>query len=482
MYTVAHTVVTSYPRCDRSNGRWCFVFARRASKQGVRPTRSRIASIARQMRSPWCALLLLSLLGCQAAKKTKQKSHHSQKDEVGGKLEVLMETLAEHHPESAARLRLLGAKHGRIVINTELLLVKDAKRTQAAFSLPMSSMITEDSLRRDKLSHFLDSPDFIKRAAKEKLGAPRSFIFALFFLWQQYADGQPHALPLWRAWVAYHLAARTGLDALYFWSDEELELLEEKRLKDDAITYRDAVSQRRPRPAAEPPACPSLPSSPGPANLAGQRSVRAAAAASRARVPQLLPGGASGDSGGPRRLRAGRGRRNIAGGHRRRLRRACTHANPAAPPLCWLRDARGRERECRPSRRQLLTPDLRALRHHVGRRAEGGQRADHRLARRKPHARLQRQPAPQHRCRRQPVVAPRRLQIRPTPAGRTPLSSGVSSHAPLPSAGYLWDEKAAAAIPLRMYPSKDRDSDSQELRDDLFEQTSLNHTQAYPYP
>jgi hypothetical protein len=110
-------------------------------------------------------------------------------------------------------------------------------------SVPRAAVLTEKELRDGALSHFLQSPEFIKKLSKEGKRVPSSFVFALFFLFQAHARGRPHGQPLWEAWARHHLAARTGEHALFKWSDEELAVLEEARMIETAVKYREALDE-----------------------------------------------------------------------------------------------------------------------------------------------------------------------------------------------------------------------------------------------
>jgi len=71
---------------------------------------------------------------------------------------------------------------------------------------------------------------------------PSHFVFALFVLYQQHAPaGEPHADPLWQAWVRHLEATRAGADSIVFWSDDELADLDEPRLVEGASRYRNAL-------------------------------------------------------------------------------------------------------------------------------------------------------------------------------------------------------------------------------------------------
>ena len=115
--------------------------------------------------------------------------------------------------------------------------------THVVLALPRSAALTAEELRTGRLAHFVDSPAFRKHLTKQKLFVPSTFIFTLFFLYQQYAGSQPHAEPVWQAWLDYHVAARTGEHSLFFWSPVELEVIEEKRMVDAAKEFREQVGQ-----------------------------------------------------------------------------------------------------------------------------------------------------------------------------------------------------------------------------------------------
>ena len=117
--------------------------------------------------------------------------------------------------------------------------------THVLLTLPRSAALTAKALHSGKLAHFLESPSFRKHLAQQKprISAPSAFIFALWFLYQKHAGDAPHAEPVWQAWVDYHLAAHTGEHALYFWTAEELEVLEEKRLIESATEFRKTLDK-----------------------------------------------------------------------------------------------------------------------------------------------------------------------------------------------------------------------------------------------
>ena len=153
------------------------------------------------------------------------------------------------NPTSSAYTRLIaalgeldGAKLDSLSVNEEGRLVADGgggnggagdlfpgdvsdayhANTHVVLALPRSAALTAEELRTGRLAHFVDSPAFRKHLTKQKLFVPSTFIFTLFFLYQQYAGSQPHAEPVWQAWLDYHVAARTGEHSLFFWSPGEL--------------------------------------------------------------------------------------------------------------------------------------------------------------------------------------------------------------------------------------------------------------------
>ena len=111
------------------------------------------------------------------------------------------------------------------------------------YSLPRSSLLTEDEIRKGVVGYFINSPQFQKHLSDENIQAiPASFISALFFLYHLHSAGTAHAEPLWQAWAAHnHATTRTATDALYRWTEEELDRLEEKRLADSARQLRSAA-------------------------------------------------------------------------------------------------------------------------------------------------------------------------------------------------------------------------------------------------
>ena len=174
------------------------------------------------------------------------------------------------NPTSSAYTRLIaalgeldGAKLDSLSVNEEGRLVADGgggyggagdlfpgdvsdayhANTHVVLALPRSAALTAEELRTGRLAHFVDSPAFRKHLTKQKLFVPSTFIFTLFFLYQQYAGSQPHAEPVWQAWLDYHVAARTGEHSLFFWSPVELEVIEEKRMVDAAKEFREQVGQ-----------------------------------------------------------------------------------------------------------------------------------------------------------------------------------------------------------------------------------------------
>ena len=174
------------------------------------------------------------------------------------------------NPTSSAYTRLIaalgeldGAKLDSLSVNEEGRLVADGgggyggagdlfpgdvsdayhANTPVVLALPRSAALPAEELRTGRLAHFVDSPAVRKHLSKQKLFVPSTFIFTLFFLYQQYAGSQPHAEPVWQAWLDYHVAARTGEHSLFFWSPGELEVIEEKRMVDAAKEFREQVGQ-----------------------------------------------------------------------------------------------------------------------------------------------------------------------------------------------------------------------------------------------
>ena len=117
------------------------------------------------------------------------------------------------------------------------------KQTHVALALPRSLVVTEAELRAGQLEHFLQHPEFLDHLKKEKLRLPPNFVFALWVLYQQHSADKQHGDSLWRAWAAYHTAARTGANSLLFWSASELEELEEPPLVESVRTLREGFDQ-----------------------------------------------------------------------------------------------------------------------------------------------------------------------------------------------------------------------------------------------
>ena len=106
-------------------------------------------------------------------------------------------------------------------------------------SLPLSAVATQLTMRKGPLSHFLESPAFLKQLkAKNVTNVPDSFLRALFYLYHLHSEGQPYADPIWQVWAVHHADARTAQHAIHRWSDEELAMLEEPRLNDSGDTKR----------------------------------------------------------------------------------------------------------------------------------------------------------------------------------------------------------------------------------------------------
>lgn len=112
--------------------------------------------------------------------------------------------------------------------------------THVVITLPRELVKTSVGLRDVEMSHFLTSPALQKHQAKNKLALPSSFIFALFLLYQRFAVGKPHGVPLWQAYLAYHDAARTAEHATWRWSDAELEKFNQPRMVESAQMFRNA--------------------------------------------------------------------------------------------------------------------------------------------------------------------------------------------------------------------------------------------------
>lgn len=90
-------------------------------------------------------------------------------------------------------------------------------------TLPRSYLLGTTALREGPLEHFLHSPKMLKHMSKQepKIQMPDSFVFVMWFFFQMHAKpDDPHADPLWRAWIDWHLKARTGENALHRWKKE----------------------------------------------------------------------------------------------------------------------------------------------------------------------------------------------------------------------------------------------------------------------
>ena len=118
------------------------------------------------------------------------------------------------------------------------------KTTHVVVSLPSALLLTEATLQKGVLAHFLAHPEFRKLLADKQLQLPQYFTFALFVLYQQHSRGQKHGDTVWRAWTDYHAHARTGEHALSFWSSEELSALEEPRMTQSADVLRNAITEQ----------------------------------------------------------------------------------------------------------------------------------------------------------------------------------------------------------------------------------------------
>jgi len=108
-------------------------------------------------------------------------------------------------------------------------------------SIPASALLTEERVRF-ALKHFVSAPAFEKMLKKGGFKLPKHFLFSLYLLYQRFGAGREYAHPLWQAWIAAHDVARTGEDALHFWSDAELALLEDERLIEMAAESRRGIA------------------------------------------------------------------------------------------------------------------------------------------------------------------------------------------------------------------------------------------------
>ena len=108
-------------------------------------------------------------------------------------------------------------------------------------SIPASALLTEERVR-GQLKHFVSAPEFEKMLRKQRFKLPKHFLFSLYVLYQRFGAGREYAHPLWQAWIAAHDVARTGENALYFWSDDELAQLEDQRLIEMASESRKGIA------------------------------------------------------------------------------------------------------------------------------------------------------------------------------------------------------------------------------------------------
>ena len=116
--------------------------------------------------------------------------------------------------------------------------------THVLLSLPQKYILTEKELRDGVLSHFLEAPKFLEMIVKEKISAPSSFVFTLFYLFHLHARGRPHGDLVWERWARYHHAARTGENALWRWLPIELRVFEEERLAESARDFATAINEQ----------------------------------------------------------------------------------------------------------------------------------------------------------------------------------------------------------------------------------------------
>ena len=111
-------------------------------------------------------------------------------------------------------------------------------------AIPRAAALTDEALRKGMLAHFLESTPVLKSLSKHRGQIPSTFVFALWYFFQLYAGDRPHADPLWQAWAQRQQAAKTGMHALWRWTDEELAVLDEERLRQGAVEFRVAVREQ----------------------------------------------------------------------------------------------------------------------------------------------------------------------------------------------------------------------------------------------